>query len=163
MKLPSLHIPDKLKAGLLFAARILAGALFFYSGFSKLIQPVEYFEVAIGQYTVVPEAAVHYVASVIPWIEMTAGTFVFLGYMLEGAAGALGVLTAMFQIILGQALVRRLPMDECGCFGGGFVHLTLYQSFVLDTFLVLIFIQIATAERNILTLDRWLMRDSRDS
>lgn len=156
---PKFAIDEKYKVGALFVARILIGLLFFYSGLSKLIQPIEYFEVAVGFYQIVPEEVIHYVALVIPWIELTSGTFLLLGYMLESAAGTLAILTGIFQGILGQALVRRLPIDECGCFGGGFVHLTLYQSFVLDTVLLLLLIQISTAERNRWSLDHLLIED----
>lgn len=151
-------IPEKLVLPLLFAARILIGLLFFYSGFSKLTQPIEYFEIAVGLYEIVPQALVHAAAMVIPWIELVGGTFLLLGYALEKSAAVLSVLTGLFQLVLGQAVVRRLPIDECGCFGGGLIHLTLYQSFVLDTVLVLFLIQIAAQEENILSLDNRLLK-----
>lgn len=157
VKWPRFRIPDRLKDAFLLTARLMSGALFFYSGFSKLIQPAEYFEVAIGQYALGSPDIAHYAALAVPWIEILSGTFLFLGYLLEASAGVLAVLTGLFQLVLGQALVRRLPMDECGCFGGGFIHLTLYQSFVLDTILVLCLIQIATADRQLLSLDRLLL------
>ena len=155
-KLPT--FPEKLALSVLFTARILIGLLFFYSGFSKLIQPIEYFEIAVGLYEIVPGTNVHTVAMVIPWIELVGGTFLLLGYALEKSAAVLSVLTGLFQLVLGQAVVRRLPIDECGCFGGGFIHLTLYQSFVLDTLLVLFLIQIASEEKNILSLDNKLLK-----
>jgi len=157
VKLGLPRIPEKLALAMLFSARVLIGLLFFYSGFSKLIQPIEYFEVAVGLYDIVPDAVIHRVAMITPWIELVGGTFLLLGYALEKSAVVLSILTGLFQIILGQALVRRLPMDECGCFGGGFIHMTLYQSFVLDTVLVLLLIQIAGAEKNIFSLDNKLL------
>lgn len=149
-------LPPAVKASTLFLARILIGMLFMYSGFSKLIQPAEYFEIAVNQYQIVPEAMTHMISLVMPWIEWIGGAFLLLGYLTEISAGALALLTGAFQIVLGQAVIRKLPIDECGCFGGGFVHLTLYQSFVLDTILVLALIQIATAENHPATLDRYL-------
>jgi uncharacterized membrane protein YphA (DoxX/SURF4 family) len=137
----------------LLVARLLMGCLFFYSGLSKLIQPIEYFEVAIDQYSLFPEGLIHGVALVVPWVELISGTFLLLGYMPAKAARVLAVLTGLFQVVLAQALLRRLPMDECGCFGGGLIHLTLYQSFTLDTALVLLLIQIASSENSLFSLD----------
>lgn len=158
LRCPGFAIPEKPAPFLLFAARVLIGTLFFYSGFSKLIQPAEYFEVAVGFYQAVPEAWIPAVSRTMPWIELIAGTFLLLGYALVQSARMLALLTGAFQVILGQALLRRLPIDECGCFGGGFVHLTLYQSFALDTALFLVLIQIAAHRTSPFSLDRLLAK-----
>lgn len=139
------HI-EKYKKPILIVSRVLVGALFFYSGLSKLIQPIEYFEVAVAQYDIVPQKFIHLVCLILPWVELVFGAFLLIGHRTKKASAVLGVLTALFQLILGQALLRRLPMDECGCFGGGFIHFTLYQSFALDTLLVLILIQLFDTE-----------------
>lgn len=144
----------------LLAARFLIGGLFVFSGLSKLIGPIEYFELVIGFYQIIPEPAVHAVALFTPWLELIAGTFLLLGYLLEAAAGLLALLSVAFQAILAQALLRRLPIDECGCFGGGLAHLSLYQAFVLDTVLLILLIQIATQIEKRLALDNWLQRSS---
>ena len=138
---------------LLLAGRFFVGVVFLYSGYSKLTQPSEYFELAISFYQVVPESLLHPIALVLPWFEYLMGAFLIVGYAVPLAGGILSVLTALFQLLLGQALVRRLPIDECGCFGGGFIHLSLYQSFMLDTALLLILIQIATSDKHLFSLD----------
>ncbi len=134
--------------------RMLIGVLFFYSGLSKLIQPIEYFEVAVAQYDLLPDKIIHGVSLVMPWIELIGGTFLLLGRRIPAAAAILAGLTGIFQIALAQALLRRLPMDECGCFGGGFIHLTLYQSFAMDTVLVLILIQLSDTKESRFSLDQ---------
>lgn len=141
---------------LLVPARVLVGGVFFYSGLSKLIQPSEYFELAISFYRIIPDRLLHPIALVLPWIELISGTFLILGYCLIPTAVVLSILTGIFQLMLGQAIVRRVPIDECGCFGGGLVHLTLYQSFVMDTVMLLTLIQVATSEKPRFTLDNLL-------
>jgi uncharacterized membrane protein YphA (DoxX/SURF4 family) len=143
---------------LFFILRILVGGIFFYSGFTKLIEPSASFEIAMSFYQIIPPHFIHPIAVILPWVELILGAFLILGYLLAPTAIALICLTALFQLILGQALVRRLDIDECGCFGGNLIHLTLYQSFILDTALLLILIQIVTTSYNILTLDNYLYK-----
>lgn len=148
-----LTLSPKMKVWVLTTARFLIGVLFFYSGLSKLVQPNEYFQIAIGLYQLVPERLIPLVSHTVPWIELLASAYLLLGYRTGLAAGALAGLTGLFQLVIGQALLRQLPVDECGCFGGGFIHLTLYQSFALDTLLLLALIQIASAQKHRWALD----------
>lgn len=138
---------------LLFGLRLLVGCLFFYAGFSKLIQPIESFEIVVRWYNIIPDMMMPLVTFLVPWTELIFGTYILLGFSLKKSCGVLIVLNIMFQLIVGQALIRKLPIDECGCFGGGFIHLSLYQSFTLNTILVLILILIIQSGKNILCLD----------
>lgn len=148
-----LTVPNLVIARALSVARILIAMLFIYSGFSKLIQPIEYFEIAVRQYSIIPDGIVHYISLIVPWIELIFGSYVLFGFYLEISGTILCILTGMFQLVLAQAVMRRLPIDECGCFGGGFIHLTLYQSFALDTILVIILIQIISSNRYMFAVD----------
>lgn len=151
---------NRVKSDLVVVARLLAGALFLYSGFAKLLQPAEYFQIAISFYDLFPDRLIVLISYVMPWLELVLGGFLFLGYWVEGSAGLLALMTLGFQLVLGQAFVRDLPIDDCGCFGGGFVHLTLFQSFAMDTVLLLLLIFIATYDDFPLSLDRWLLKTS---
>src|SRR4051812_17586096 len=99
---------------MLFAGRLLVGVVFIFSGLSKLVYPIEYFEIAIGFYDVIPFRFTHSIALILPWVELIFGFYVLLGYWVRGSAGILACLTGFFQILLAQALMRRLPIDECG-------------------------------------------------
>jgi uncharacterized membrane protein YphA (DoxX/SURF4 family) len=134
---------EKIASTALLVGRIAIGLLFTLSGYSKLVQPVEYFEFIIDQYAIVPDALIHGVALVVPWIEFLFGFHLMIGLFTPFYAWGLAGLTFAFQIVLGQAVLRKLPMDECGCFGAGFVHLSLYQSFLIDTVILLILLRIA--------------------
>lgn len=148
---------------LLLVARLLVGGLFFYSGLSKLNRPIEYFEIAITMFRIAPDGLVPVIANIAPWAELIFGTYLLLGYWTKGSAAVLTVMTFIFQIVLAQSLLRHLPVDECGCFGGGSIHLTLYQSFMLDTVLALALIQIATSSTRLFSLDGVLLKDRSSS
>lgn len=134
----SIQVPDIVQANFALVIRFSIGLLFAYSGLSKLIQPIEYFQVAMGLYELFPDIMLEIGSRIVPWIELLYGTYLLLGYREKRAASALMFLAFLFQIVIGQALLRRIPIDECGCFGGGAVHLTLYQSFLLDTAIILL-------------------------
>jgi uncharacterized membrane protein YphA (DoxX/SURF4 family) len=109
----------------------------------------------VNQYSIIPENLVQIVCFITPWIEFIFGVHVLLGIFTGFYTWGLVALTAGFQFVLGQAVLRKLPMDECGCFGGGFIHLSLYQSFLIDTVMVLLLIQIATRAVEPFSLDAW--------
>jgi hypothetical protein len=113
------------------------GAVFFYAGMLKHFRPYEFAE-AILAYRLLPGSLAGLAAATIPWLELTPGFLLALGYLLEGLgrlALVLGVsrgaalvggikrrscllllilLSAGFLIILGITLARGLKID-CGC------------------------------------------------
>lgn len=140
----------------IFCVRVIIASIFILSGFSKLGNPIEYFEVVISLYKMSPENLIPFVAYVVPSIEIIFGSFLLLGYSVSMSAAVLASLSALFQLVLAQALLRGLRINECGCFGGGYVHLSLYQSFMLDTVLSLSLIHISMNEHRFLTLDKFI-------
>lgn len=141
------------------ALRVILGGFFVVSGLSKVMHPIEYFQIVIEMYHVVPEQLNYVVALVVPWTEILCGLFLMLGYWSQGASLVLTGLVLSFEVILAQALIRGLSIDECGCFGGGRIHPTLYQTFTMDTILVLILLQVAFFRRNHFSLDYFLLKD----
>lgn len=141
------------KEYLLVVARLAMGILFCFSGISKLIRPNEYFQIAIAQYSLFPYDIIPWISHVIPWVELLLGAHLVFGLYVSFAAGGLAILSGMFQVVLAQAVLRQLPIDECGCIGGGIFHFTLYQSFAIDTLLAVILIFITTAENLPLAID----------
>src|SRR5262249_43668288 len=87
------------------AGRILAGLLFIYSGSTKLLQLSEYFEFAIGLYSLFPETIIPLISHVLPWVELICGTFLLAGYWIEGSAGILALATLGFETVIGQAFM----------------------------------------------------------
>ncbi len=98
-------------------ARIGTGLLFAVSGFEKLVSPYQNFQFVIEQYQVVGREQAAWIAQTLPWAELVAGVFLALGLWTTAAGAAVLAMFGVFIVAVGQALVRRLPLDECGCFG----------------------------------------------
>lgn len=97
--------------------RILIGVLFVVSGFEKLIGPYQNFLYVVQSYNMLPAWGEELVARVMPWIEFVSGVFMALGLRLTVVLPTVIALLTAFIGVVGQALFRKLPIDECGCFG----------------------------------------------
>lgn len=110
------------RAGVLVwaAARIVVGALFAFSGFAELIEPPGNFLYVVQSYRILPPAAERTASVFVPWAELLAGVFLALGLRRREAAGLLWALNTVFIITVAAAIIRKLPIKDCGCFGGLF-------------------------------------------
>ncbi len=142
----------------LLTLRFMAGLLFIYSGFLKLIQPVEYFQFAMGLYQFVPENLIPFFALIIPWLELITGAFLFLGYLSKPSSFVLLCLTVLFQIVIGQAVFRGLPIEECGCFGG-LIHFSPCQTYIFDSVVLLVLLALTLSPRNSFSLDSIILEN----
>ncbi len=115
--------------------RILIGAIFLISGFEKLTSPYQNFLFIIQSYDIVPDNLALITAKVLPWIELLTGLFLIIGLWIKEATFASMLMFAAFITVVGQAMVRKLPIDDCGCFGE-MVTLPLYAVFAMDVTLL---------------------------
>ena len=97
--------------------RVLFGVFFMLVGGSKLFVPYQNFLYVIQSYQVFPPLIEELSARVVPWVEFFLGLFLVLGLWLKYVLMAFLGLIACFIALLGQAIVRGLPIDSCGCFG----------------------------------------------
>jgi hypothetical protein len=133
------------------------GVVFCYTGLQKHLAPYQFAE-AILAYQLIPQTLVGYVAAILPWVELTPGFFLALGYGLEGLgrlAAAVGLsagnvlvggikrrsclllimlLATLFIIVLSVTLARGLKID-CGC--GLFFQRQVGLAAILENFLIL--------------------------
>jgi len=119
---------------LLFLGRIFLGLVFAYSGFTKLMEPVENFQGGMAAYEVIPYALIPLLARVIPWIEFLFGAFLILGYLPRISALALAAMSGSFVLLIvtTRIVTGALPAD-CGCFGeGSLIHLKPFQVLIMD-------------------------------
>ena len=112
--------------------RITIGSILLASGFSKVIYPYQNFLYAVQAYQLLPGWAETLTAVVMPWIELFTGLFVVLGLWTPRALRWSLMLFAVFIIAVGQALMRGLPLERCGCFGS-WVHAKPEQVIVFDS------------------------------
>ena len=119
---------------ILFLGRIFLGLVFAYSGFTKLMEPVENFQGSMAAYEVIPYVAVPFLAQVIPWIEFLFGASLIVGYLPRLSALVLAAMSSSFILLIltTRIITGALPAD-CGCFGeGSLVHLKPLQVVALD-------------------------------
>lgn len=102
-------------AGLL--ARLAVAGVFIYAGLAKALAPAEEFGYAIESYKVLNSGLSLLSAYFVPWLELYAGLLLAAGVFTRLCALFTGAMLLFFEVMLGQAWLRRLPITSCGCFG----------------------------------------------
>lgn len=126
--------------------RILIGAMLAVSGFMKLIEPYQNFVHTIEIYDIIPVQAANIVAMTLPWAEFITGIFLIAGLWMRFSVTAAWLMFGCFVIVVGQALIRRLPIESCGCFGDG-VHIPPMMVLTAD-FLIWLFLSYCIRNRS---------------
>jgi putative oxidoreductase len=106
-----------LKQNIQRVIRIGLGLVFMYAGILKIVDPVA-FAGSVAAYKIMPYAMNYLIAAVLPWVEVTCGLLLVIGYRVRAASCI--VMNLVFIAALGSTIVRGLNVD-CGCFrqGGG--------------------------------------------
>jgi uncharacterized membrane protein YphA (DoxX/SURF4 family) len=143
----------------LVVIRLIIGAFFVFSGFEKLVVPVENFQAVIESYKVLDHNLAGIAALIMPWVELFAGVFVFLGLWLKASLGVLCCMTITFIGVVAQAIVRALPIDECGCFGES-LSLPLPAVIVMDSILCILLVILIKnlTKTSVFSLDNYFSR-----
>jgi len=119
---------------ILFLGRLFIGLIFAYSGFTKLMEPVENFQGGMASYDIIPYGVIPFLAHVIPWIEFLFGVFLVVGYLPRVSALVLATMSLSFILLIltTRVVTGVLPVD-CGCFGeGSLIHLKPLQVLCMD-------------------------------
>lgn len=112
--------------------RVVIGLVYIISGMEKLLQPSANFLYIIQGYDMVPWPwAERAAAAVFPWVEFFLGGFLILGFWTRESLLCIGAFSCMFIAALTQAMVRKLPLADCGCFGD-LVGLPLWATLLID-------------------------------
>lgn len=98
-------------------ARLAVGGVFVYAGVIKAMSPAEEFAYAIESYKVLPSSLCLWAAYTVPWIELYAGLLLAAGIFTRASVLFVGAMLVFFELLLGQAWLRGLPVTSCGCFG----------------------------------------------
>jgi uncharacterized membrane protein YphA (DoxX/SURF4 family) len=143
--------------------RVALGALFFVSGYWKLLSPHANFLAAVESYSIVSGPAADAVAALVPWLEVLGGAFLAAGLGTRGALRTLWALITLFIFVLVSARIRGLELQDCGCFGdsAGF-KLSPAQTLWLDAGLFLSFAALwRLPGRDAFSLDRLFEKPGR--
>ena len=98
--------------------RIILGALFLWTGLSKMPQ-IEDFARIIYAFNLLPQILILPTAIILPYVEFLTGLSLLLGFKTRlNACVCLGLL-CLFVIALGINIVRGINDIPCGCFGSG--------------------------------------------
>ena len=97
--------------------RIFLGAVFVVSGFTKLIKPASSFFSVVESYQILKGRPAQAAANVMPWLEYVFGVFLILGLWVRQTTLLLWAMNLLFIAVLSSALIRKLPLESCGCFG----------------------------------------------
>jgi len=137
---------------------MLAGMFFAYSGYVKLLEPSSNFTAAILGYHLVDVRTASLLASTLPWAELVAGVFFVAGLWTWIAMAVLWILNIVFLGAVSSALIRHIPLQDCGCFGEGSHALPLGATLGIDAGLFLLFLVVLLnrKEARALSLDRKL-------
>ncbi|MEI8011412.1 MAG: MauE/DoxX family redox-associated membrane protein [Candidatus Omnitrophota bacterium] len=111
--------------------RFVLASVFIASGWEKAVSPSENFLYILQAYEVLPSVLERLVSVVFPWVELAVGVSLLVGLWLRAGLLAATCVSGSFILIVGQAIIRRLPIDNCGCFGN-LVHLPLRGVIFLD-------------------------------
>jgi len=112
--------------------RIIIGSIFLVSGLGKLLSPYQNFLYVIQAYQLLPSWGEVLVAQIFPWIELLIGFFVLSGLWTSWGLRGASVLFGIFVVVVGQALIRGLSLEDCGCFGN-WIHLKPQTVIIMDS------------------------------
>jgi len=109
---------------LLLAARVILGGIFVYAAYAKVHYNGQWhvgdyqflFAMGIDSYQMLPFWAVNWLATILPWLEVTLGALLILGVGLRWIGIAITALLLVFMTALTRASLLGLQIN-CGCFG----------------------------------------------
>lgn len=117
--------------------RIAIALVLLVSGFEKALAPYQNFLYTLQAYQLpIPYEIETLIAQIFPWVELLIGAFLLVGFRTVLALKGAAVLFAGFIIIVGQALLRNIPLENCGCFGE-LIHLPPHLIIVIDSLVLL--------------------------
>jgi len=103
---------------LLLIGRVILGAVFVFSAYTKLKAPWMLFAISVNSYQILPEHAAELVARTLPWFELLLGVWLLVGWKLKWSATTAAALLAVLLSAMFRGYVKNLDID-CGCFGFG--------------------------------------------
>lgn len=139
--------------GLVVGARCVVGAVFVLAGFSKLLLPHAEVMALMQQYTVLPQALIPWLATLLPWIEVGSGTALAIGWYTTPAACLVGLQLIAFSLLMMVVLATGVPIEDCGCFGHLGLSETPLQVLLRDLFLIALLGPVLARRSDVMAFD----------
>ncbi len=117
--------------------RLILGIVLLAAGVEKTLSHYQNFLYVIQAYQMVPAWLEDLTARLLPWLELFTGLFLVVGLWSEWALKCAAVQFALFIVVVGQALMRHLPIDQCGCFGE-LIHVAPTHIIIFDSMMLLL-------------------------
>ncbi len=128
----------------------------------KLLTPYENLLFVIQGYDIFPPFLEDVAAISAPWFEFFLGVFLALGLWIKPVLWAFVAFICAFILLLAQAIIRQLPLKDCGCYGE-LLSLPLHVSIMIDVGLLLcvVWLMKHLSQTSSLSLDRFF--ESKDT
>ncbi len=134
--------------------RVALGLLLLRAGALKAADPLMFAQ-TVRAYDVLPIPLIHPFAVAVPWVEITAGLCLALGFWARSAALAVLLLLLAFETALAVNLGRGADFS-CGCFGLDGTGASLREALLRNVLLVAAALLLLLARRTLLSLDEVL-------
>ena len=118
----------------IFIIRLLVGATLLWAGSVKIPEP-GLFAQTVRAYEVLPLSLINPFSIIVPWMEVTAGFCLVIGFWTRSSALAALALFLSFGVAMGVNIYRGADLS-CGCFGFDGAGGSLYESMIRDIILI---------------------------
>lgn len=146
---------------LLFVSRLIIAGVFVFSGWQKLVVPIENFQASLEAYEIFPDFLIPLVSFTVPWLEFLLGIFLAAGLMVRVVAGVISGFLTVFIFVLARTIILKLPVASCGCFGAG-LDLTPVQSLTLDSGLLILSVLILRFSSELFSVDATIKKITKE-
>ena len=99
----------------LLGIRLILGTILILAAVGKIPEQARFVDI-VTQYGLLPWSLARAYGSILPWLELTLGICLVLGFLTRLAAGTSILMIISFIVANGTAVYSRDVM-ECGCFG----------------------------------------------
>ena len=143
------------------AMRILLGLMFIFSGYFKAADQDSFLRI-LKLYNILPESILPISVIIMPFMELTLGIFLILGYKIRASSLISMVLMVIFLMFLLINIYRGESFD-CGCFkfekfGLGIDEKIGFKAVIRNIILFVLFAIIFRAKKHKLSLDNTIWK-----
>ncbi|SRR3989344_6582620 len=117
--------------------RILLGAFFIFTSFSKIINP-RGFQIVMASYRVLPRPLLILASYGIMLAELIIGLSLILDYYAQIILIIALIMQVVFIIALTKLLLEKKKLENCGCFGANIKMPLSWGKIIFDAIMIVI-------------------------